>query len=147
MKNAKITGLVLLLLAGVAGAGSLWPVRAKNAPLQVVGRCDSRSSRWEGGGIYSYCDVSVLRVVHGTPVESVIVRQRGGVVDGIAQKVSHSSLMEPGREYLLFLAPDGSGNWSPVSRDLYEVTDSPGLGAMVGAEPLDEVIRALGGAS
>ncbi len=65
------------------------PGSLRCAPLQLVGRCDSCSSRWEGGSIYSYCEVSVLRVVRGAPQgDTVVVRQRGGVVDGLAQKVS-----------------------------------------------------------
>jgi len=147
MKNVTLTLLVFLVSAGASHADSSWLARAKDAPLQLVGRCDSRSSRWEGGAIYSYCDVSVLRLVHGAVADGVVVRQRGGEVDGIAQKVLHSSLMEPGREYLFLLSPDGSGSWSPTSGGLLEVIDTPGLGAMIGAQPLDEVIRQLGGAN
>jgi hypothetical protein len=148
MKCALATWLLIgsLLVAGAVQAGSGWIERAHGAPLQLVGRCDSRSSRWEGGGIYSYCEVSVLRVVHGAPSQTLVVRQRGGEVDGIAQKVTHVSLMEPGRSYLLFLAPNASGSWSPMSKGLYAVLDGP-AGQTVGGEVLDEVIRALGGAS
>lgn len=149
MKYAMATSLLIgtLLLSGAVLAGSGWIERAHGAPLQIVGRCDSRSSRWEGGGIYSYCEVSVLRAAHGAPDRTLVVRQRGGEVDGIAQKVTHASLMVPGRSYLLFLAPDASGSWSPTSKGLYEVIDSPDVGQTVGGEALDEVIRALGGAS
>ncbi len=147
MKQLMTTLTALLLVANVSWAGSSWLERAQGAPLQLVGRCDSRSSRWEGGSIYSYCEVSVLRLVHGTPGDTLLVRQRGGDVDGIAQKVTHVSLMEPGRAYLLFLVPDAAGTWSPTSKGLYPVSDTPGLGETVGAEALDEVIRELGGAS
>ena len=147
MKRTMTTLTVLFLLVGSASAGSSWLDRARGAALELVGRCDSRSSRWEGGSIYSYCEMSVLRLVNGTPDEGLVVRQRGGQVDGIAQKVSHVSLMEPGQSYLLFLVRDASGSWSPTSKGLYQVVDTPGLGQTVATEPLDEVIRELGGAS
>jgi len=149
MKQAMATWLVIgsLLVPGVSRAGSAWTERAHGAPLQLVGRCESRSSRWEGGGIYSYCEVSVLRILHGAPAQMLTVRQRGGEVDGMAQKVTHVSLMEPGRTYLLFLVPEASGSWSPTSKGLYTVVDTPALGPTVGGQALDEVIRELGGAS
>ena len=148
MKYAMAISLLIgTLMPGAVLAGSGWIERAHGAPLQLVGRCDSCSSRWEGGSIYSYCEVSVLRTVFGAPSETLVVRQRGGEVDGIAQKVTHVSLMVPGRSYLLFLAPDASGTWSPKSKGLYALIDNPDVGQTVDGEALDEVIRALGGAS
>jgi hypothetical protein len=149
MKYATGTLLLIaaLLATGESRAGDGWIDRAQGAPLQLVGRCDSRSSRWEGGSIFSYCEVSVLRIVHGAPPQTLSVRQRGGDVDGMAQRVTHVSLMEPGRSYLLFLVPDASGSWSPTSKGLYPLVDVPELGPTVGGEALDEVIRELGGTS
>jgi hypothetical protein len=132
-------------VACVCSASAL-PESLRSAPLQIVGRCDSCSSRWEGGSIYSYCEVSVLRVVRGAPqADTVVVRQRGGVVDGLAQKVSHVTLVEPGGEYLLFLHQDDSGSWSPLSKGVHSVVETPDLGEEVDGRPLDEVIRDLGG--
>jgi hypothetical protein len=125
---------------------STLPGSLRSAPLQLVGRCDSCSSRWEGGSIYTYCEVSVLRVVRGAPqADTVVVRQRGGVVDGLAQKVSHVTLVEPGGEFLLFLHQDDSGGWAPIANGVHPIIETPGLGQAVDGQPLDEVIRELGG--
>ncbi len=119
---------------------------ARGAPLQLVGRCDSCSSRWEGGSIYSYCELSVLRLVRGAAgADAVVVRQRGGVVDGVAQKVSHLPAFQPGEKYLLFLDRNDSGSWAPVAKGVHPIVEAPDLGETVDGQPLDEVIRDLGG--
>jgi len=138
--------LAVMLFAGLASAASApsWTDRARNAALEIVGRCDSRSSRWEGGGIYSYCETSVLRVLRGSAGPTLVVRQRGGEVDGIAQKVSHVAMIEPGQTYLLFLGRDDSGSWSPTSKGVNPVVETPDLGETVDGQPLEEIIRELG---
>jgi hypothetical protein len=142
--------LVLGVVAAAAAAPALasglsWPQRAGDAPLQIVARCDSRTSRWEGGTIYSYSEVSVLQVVKGAPGDRLTVRQRGGEVDGIGQKVSHVSLLEPGRSYLLFLDVDPTSAWSPTSSGV-NVLEESDTGQTVGGEPLEQVLSDLGGA-
>ena len=137
-----VIGLAFPLLAAQAS----WVERARDAPLALVARCEAQSSRWEGGSIYTYSEVAALRVVRGVPAHSVIVRQRGGDVDGIGQRVSHQSLLEPGRTYLLFLAQDSSSSWSPTSTGVNLVDDSPD-GQIVGGQTLEQVIGELGGAN
>ena len=141
--------LVLTALGALASAvaGASWTDLARGADLAIVGRCDSRTSRWENGGIYSYCETAVLRIVRGAEASTLVVRQRGGEVDGIAQKVTHMAMMEPGRSYLLFLAHDDTGSWSPTSKGVNPISETPDAGETVGGEPLEEVIRALGGAN
>ena len=147
MKKPLLPFMALIGLAALppAFAGTPWLEWTRSSTLQLVGRCDSRSSRWEGHAIYSYCEVSALRIVHGEPEPGLVVRQRGGEVDGIAQRVSHVTPMEPGGIYLLFLARDSSGAWSPTSKGVNRVVESSDLGDTVGGEPLGEVIRQLGG--
>jgi hypothetical protein len=140
--------LLALLLATQANAAvPSWLDRAANAPLQVVGRCESRTSRWEGGSIYSYSEVSVLRVVLGTPDSVLVIRQRGGQVDGVGQKVSHISLLEPGQSYLLFLSKDDSGSWSTTSKGVNRIVTSADGSQSVASEPLDQILAELGGAN
>ena len=149
MKKPYLAVAALIGLAALPPAfgGTPWLEWARNSTLQLVGRCDSRSSRWEEHAIYSYCEISVLRTVRGTPDPGLVVRQRGGEVDGIVQRISHTTRMEPGGTYLLFLAHDPSGAWSPTSKGVNRVVESGDLGETVGGEPLDEVIRQLGGAN
>jgi len=139
--------LALLLVTQANAAEPSWLDRAANAPLQVVGRCQSSTSRWEGGSIYSYSEVSVLRVVRGTPDGALVVRQRGGQVDGIGQKVSHVSLLEPGQSYLLFLSKDDSGNWSTTSKGVNRIVTSSDGSQSVANAALDQVLSELGGAN
>ncbi len=149
MKKPYLAVAALIGLAALAPAfgGAAWLDLARNSTLQLVGRCDSRSSRWEQHAIYSYCEVTVLRTVRGTPDPGLVVRQRGGEVDGIVQRISHTALLEPGETYLLFLARDAAGVWSPTARGVNRVVETGDLGETVGGEPLDEVIRQLGGGS
>ena len=140
-----LTCLAVLLapLAAEAAAGS-WADRARAATLVVVARCESASADWEGAAIYTRSDVTVLDVVRGTPDHRTTVRQPGGVVDGVGQRVSHVTLLEPGATYLLFLAKDEAGGWSPTRLGVNAVTGSPGA-ETVGGESLAAVIATLGG--
>ena len=131
--------------ADVVVAGLSWQECAASAPLQVVARCQSRSSQWEGGSIFSYSQVSVLRTIAGTPDPSLVVRQRGGEVDGVGQRVSHVASLEPGRTYLLFLQRDGAA-WSPTAEGVNPVALASNGEQTVGGEPLEEVLAELGGA-
>jgi hypothetical protein len=127
------------------GSDVAWSERAAGAPLQVVALCQSRSSRWEGGAIYSYSQLSVIRVIRGANDAIVTVRQRGGEVDGVGQRVSHVTLLEPGQRYLLFLEQDDLGNWAPNAMGVNPVSEGDGGGA-VGGQSLDEIVSELGGA-
>jgi hypothetical protein len=144
--GAAVLVLAVAATGAAAGAAGLsWQERAAGAPLQVVARCQSRSSQWEGGAIYSYSQVSVLRTIAGTPDPSLVVRQRGGEVDGVGQRVSHVASLEPGRTYLLFLRRDGAA-WSPTSEGVNPVALASDGEQTVGGEPLEEVLAELGGA-
>ncbi len=147
MKIARWIALALCLLAPVAGAAS-WTELARDAPLQVVVRCQARASHWDGGRIFTDSELAVLQVVRGQPGSVLTVRQLGGEIDGMGQKISHGAkLLEPGQTYLLFLVPssEGSGFWEPIATGVNPVVDLPDLGATVAGTPLDEVLAALGG--
>jgi hypothetical protein len=147
MKIARSLVLALLLLVSTSGAAA-WLDLARDAPLQVLARCQARSSHWEGGAIFTESEVAVLRVVRGQPDSGFTVRQRGGEVDGIGQKVGHGgALLEPGETYLLFLVPDDLGRWSPISTGVNKVLDLPDLGPSIAGSPLEDVLSALGGAN
>ena len=136
----------LVLLGGVPAvlAGASWLQRAADAPLQVVAACQSRTSRWEGGSIYSYSEASVSRTIHGVAPPTLVVRQRGGEVDGTAQRVTHVSLLQPGESYVLFLAKDDTASWTPNSKGANPIVAANDGTQTIGGEPLDEVLAALG---
>jgi hypothetical protein len=143
-KAALLVALTMLLCGHALAAGS-WLERAADAPLQVVAVCQSRASHWEDGKILSDSEVSVSRIVHGAPASTIVVRQRGGEVDGIGQKVTHTMLLEPGKTYLLFLVPAEGDRWLPTTKGVNPITTLANLVDQVGGEPLDRVIAALGG--
>jgi hypothetical protein len=134
-----------LLVAAHALAASSWLQRAAGAPLQVVALCQSRASHWEDGKIVSDSEVSIQRMVRGAADSTIVVRQRGGEVDGIGQKVTHTTLLDPGKTYLLFLAPLADGRWEPTSKGVNVIATLPELGETVAGDPLDQVIAELRG--
>ena len=146
-KIAAVTSLFALISCGVGDllAAESWLARAAGAPLQVVAICQSRASHWEGGSIFTDSDISVLRVVQGSPDLTMVVRQRGGEVDGIGQKVSHAKLLEPGKSYLLFLSPAPDGSWSPTSKGVNPIEAAVDLVERVAGDPLEQVLAELGG--
>jgi hypothetical protein len=83
--------------------------------------------------------------VRGGADSTIVVRQRGGEVDGIGQKVTHTTLLDPGKSYLLFLAPLADGRWEPTTKGVNVIATLPGVGETVGGDPLDQVIAELGG--
>lgn len=144
MKIAPHFVSLSLALASAAGAAS-WVDLARDAPLQVVGRCQSQASHWEGGAIVTDSEVAVLQTVRGPAADTITVRQPGGEVDGIGQKITGGSkLLAPGTTYLLFLVP-GEGRWQPIPTGVNPVVDRPETGPSVAGTPLDEVLAALGG--
>lgn len=142
--GARIALGALLLTAAAFAAGPAWRERAAGAPLQIVGRCESRQSRWEDGAIYSYNEVSVRRVIRGEAGPTVVVRQHGGIVDGIGQKVSNVRLLEPAQTYLLFLVRDETSAWAATSRGVHPIGVGADGSEEVGGEPLASVIAEIG---
>ena len=146
----KLAFLVLCTLIATPAAGESWRERAATAPLVVVGRAETATSRWEGSLIYTTVDFSIRRVVRGDAGSSVTLRQRGGVVGRIGQRVTHVDLLEPGRPYLLFLSRDSAGAWTPTSRGVHRIEagaieDGSGSGERVGGEALEDVLAEIGG--
>jgi len=145
--TAAIFAATVVFSAAPLRAEDSWLARAADAPLAIVGVVESRTSHWENGAIYSDSEVSVSQIVRGNPDLTIVVRQKGGEVDGIGQKVSHSTLLAPGKSYLLFLTPVEEGRWLPTSKGVNPITvAADGLEAVAG-EPLDRVLAVLGGGS
>ncbi len=138
--------LVVAASTSALGEGGSWTDRARGSSLVVVARCESTASDWEDGAIHTRSDVTVLRVLRGVPDHTTTVRQPGGVVDGIGQRVSHVSLLQPGGTYLLFLTRDDAGGWVPTLRGVNPVDAGAEGEALVGGQLLESVTSALGSA-
>jgi hypothetical protein len=76
-----------------------------------------RSSKWEEGRIMTFTRVRLDEVVAGsaTPRREIVVRTRGGVVDGIGQSVSGEAQLEPGTSSFVFLSIDRAHATAMVS--------------------------------
>src|SRR5688572_5968683 len=88
--------LALAVPAAAAGPRSELAARADRI---VVATCESTSSAWEDGRIWSRAVVRTRRAVRG-PGGEIVVRQPGGVVGDLGQRVSHVQLLRPGESYL-----------------------------------------------
>ncbi len=144
---AILAATVTLCAAELCAAGSSvsWLERVGDAPLAIVGVVQSRTSHWESGAIYSDSELSVAKVLRGNPDLTLVVRQKGGEVDGVGQKVSHSTLLVPGKSYLLFLAPGDEGRWLPTAKGVNPITILADGLEVVAGEPLERVLAELGG--
>lgn len=110
--------------------------------MVVVATPIHQQSRWETDGIYTYTDLSVRRVARGSVERTLTVRQPGGVVGHIGQKVTHLARVEPGQSYLLFLRPAPGGLWDPGDRGAIPIEEKGGV-EWVAGELLETVIQTL----
>jgi hypothetical protein len=96
--------------------------RGSKAPLVVVGEPIGQSSRWEDGGIWTYTEVAVRRRLGAEAAKTIVVRQRGGTVGRIGQRVTHLRLVDATRPHLLLLWQDAeTGLWSPVAEGVLPI--------------------------
>jgi len=142
---AAVLAATVMFSAAVSVAAGSWVERADDAALAIVGVVQSRTSHWENGAIYSDSELSVAKVLRGNPDLTLVIRQKGGEVDGIGQKVSHSTLLVPGKSYLLFLTEDAEGRWSPTAKGVNPITVLADGLELVAGEPLERVLAELGG--
>jgi hypothetical protein len=77
------------------------------APIVVHGRVERSVANWtpDKRGIWTWTEVSVREALKGPKVETVLVKQPGGVLQGIGQRVSGTAHFEAGEEVVLFLEP------------------------------------------
>ena len=106
---------------GDAGATTLVfldvPAKARGADLIVQATVVSQGSRWTGDGRRIVTD-TVVKVgdvwkshASGAPPKTVTVRQPGGVVGDLAQRVDGVARFEEGEEVVLFLEARPGGAW------------------------------------
>jgi hypothetical protein len=71
----------------------------------VRGKVKKMQSRWAktGGRIVTDIEVEVTEALKGEPAKTIVIRQPGGVVGDIGQKVQGLATFEPGEEIVVFL--------------------------------------------
>lgn len=101
----------LIAVAPMAGASvvlqrSIEEV-AFDSPLIVRGTVKSVESRWdrEHRRIYTYAEIRIIEGLKGQPSQTIWVRQPGGIVDDVGQRVEGAAAFEPGEDVVVFLQP------------------------------------------
>jgi hypothetical protein len=77
------------------------------APVVVHGTVQRSVTNWteDKRGIWTWTEVSVRETLKGPRSATVLVKQPGGVLQGIGQSVSGAARFEAGEEVVLFLEP------------------------------------------
>lgn len=111
--------------------GSLWagsalalqrpeslPAQCARSPLVIIGEITGQESFFQedrSGWVLSRHDLSVLKVLRGTPVESVTVVTPGGRVGSLELHVEHTPELIVDQRYVLLLEPRADGvSWRVV---------------------------------
>ncbi|MBL9037993.1 MAG: hypothetical protein JNG84_05700 [Archangium sp.] len=108
--------VVMVVVCGVVGSALATtmvsldvPALARSSALVVRGTVVRVEARWNGDRtrIFTEAEVQVAEVLKGAPVKSIIVRQPGGEVGDIGQRVHGVARFEEGVEQVLFLERRG----------------------------------------
>lgn len=77
------------------------------APVVVHGTVQRSVTNWteDKRGIWTWTEVSVRETLKGPRAATVLVKQPGGVLEGIGQSVSGAARFQEGEEVVLFLEP------------------------------------------
>lgn len=80
---------------------------AFDSPLIVRGTVKSVESRWdrERRRIHTYAEIRVIEELKGQPSRTIWVRQPGGIVGDVGQRVEGAAAFEPGEDVVVFLQP------------------------------------------
>lgn len=107
--SLRLCLIALVALAGVAQAttviGETLEQMAAHAPLIVRGVVGQQQARWDDAGrrIHTFTEVKVVEQLKGEAPALVMVRQPGGEVGELGQRVAGVARFEPGEEVVLFL--------------------------------------------
>ncbi|MGQ0504712.1 MAG: hypothetical protein ACT4TC_05275, partial [Myxococcaceae bacterium] len=75
--------------------------------IVVRGRVGQQQSSWDEGQhrIETFTEIQVTDFLKGGGPKTFLVRQPGGVVDGVGQKVAGAAKFQSGEDVILFLQP------------------------------------------
>ena len=121
-----IVCLVLLAVPGLLSATTVVPMGVEaltRASSHVVeARATGSTSQWnsEHTFIFTYTRFEVTRTLKGQASKEILVRQIGGTVEGITQKVAGVRQWRAGDEAVLFLQPSPVADGSLVVTGLMQ---------------------------
>lgn len=107
--------LVLSLCTSLAGATTVLfqdvPALTRTSDAVVRGTVTRQQSRWTGDHrrIVTDVELSVSETLKGTPRSTLVIRQPGGEVGDIGQRVDGLASFKVGEEVLVFLEQQGDG--------------------------------------
>lgn len=135
----------LLLIAGAVGATTIVrqgvPELSRRADAVVRGTVLRTESRWSGDRrtIFTESEIEVVETLKGSARKTVRVRQPGGVVGKIGQRVDGVASFRQGEEVVVFLArrPDDSFTVQGMGQGKFRVErSSDGKGAFAVPQPI-----------
>lgn len=88
---------------------------AQAARVVVRARCETNSTEWEHGEIWTHTPFEVEEAWKGSPPSRVTVRLLGGRVGSVTSSVAGVPRFLPGEDVVLFLEANGDGDYSIVS--------------------------------
>jgi len=111
---------VLLFATTVVPMGVEALTRASTHVLEA--RATASTSQWnpEHTFIFTYTRFEVTRTLKGQTSNTILVRQIGGTVEGITQKVAGVRQWRPGEEAVLFLQPSPTADGTLVVTGLMQ---------------------------
>jgi hypothetical protein len=135
-RSLVVAGLLALAVARPsAQTTAVVPALADSATAIVSGTVTTLSSASDGVAIYTYVTLQVAEVLKGSllPGESIVLKQMGGVANGVGLHIDGQARFAVGEDVVVFLAV------RPRDRTLYTV------GLAQGAWPASElsVVRAV----
>lgn len=143
--NVRVNPVRFPSIAWLALLFSFWAAEAASAAdLIVIGDCERQESRWVGKNIFTFSEIAVRRTIQGEAKDRILVRQRGGDVGGIGQRISNRVLVRPGRMYLLLLRRAEGMEWVPTHRGVRLVEVGEDGSPVIGDRRLEEVMAELG---
>jgi hypothetical protein len=118
--------LLLLAVSGLLFATTVIPLGVESLTRMsthvVEGKAVSSTSEWNADHtfIFTYTQFEVQKTLKGQAPNTVMVRQIGGTVDGITQKVAGVRHWSTGEEAVLFLQPSSTQDGALVVTGLMQ---------------------------
>jgi len=122
----RIVSLILLVFPALLFATTVIPMGVESltrgSTHVLEAKAVSSTSQWNSDHtfIFTYTQFEVQKTLKGEAPNTVTVRQIGGTVDGITQKVAGVRHWRPGEEAVLFLQPSSMADGALVVTGLMQ---------------------------